>query len=177
MASFLKESDLKKYSLSTASIIEAKTHITKYKFEAVKTIFLSHSHEDRELAEGLVNLLAGVGIKLYVDWQDSSLPRVTNRRTAEEIKKKIQDLDFFLILATNRALKSRWVPWETGVADQCKTPARMAIIPVVDNSGIFEKNEYLQLYNRLEIDYKGALLLYEIGSSYSSKELKEWIKA
>lgn len=174
--SFLKESDLRGYAQSTQKIQEAKTYIVKATYEASKTIFLSHSHKDKDLAQGLVNYLAGLGIKLYVDWQDSGMPRITDRKTAENIKKKISDLSYFLVLATPNALSSRWVPWEIGVADQAKASEKIAVIPVVDQFGKFEGNEYLQLYNRVEADNFGKLLVFEKSQTYSSNDIRAWFK-
>lgn len=174
--SYLKESDLRGYAQSAQKIQEARTYIVKAAYEASKTVFLSHSHKDKDLAQGLVNYLAGLGIKLYVDWQDSGMPRITDRKTAENIKKKISDLSYFLILATPNALNSRWVPWEIGVADQVKAQEKIAVIPVVDQSGKFEGNEYLQLYNRVEADNFGKMLVFEKSQTYSSDDIKAWLK-
>jgi len=172
--SYLKESDLRSYAQSVQKIQEARTYILKASYEASKTIFLSHSHKDKDLAQGLVNYLASLGIKLYVDWQDSGMPRITDRKTAENIKQRIRDLDFFLILATQNALASRWVPWEIGVADQLKTINNIAVIPVEDPAGRFDGNEYLQLYNRIQIE-DGKLVWFEVGYQYIKKNLNEWL--
>jgi len=174
--SYLKESDLRGYAQSTQKIQEAKTYIVKAAYEASKTVFLSHSHKDKDLAQGLVNYLASLGIKLYVDWQDSGMSRMTDRKTAENIKQRIRDLNFFLILATQNALFSRWVPWEIGVADQLKTIDKIAIIPVEDPTGRFDGNEYLQLYNRIQIE-DGKLFWFEVGYQYIKKNLNEWLGA
>jgi len=114
---------------------------------------------------------------VYVDWQDSDMPKATNRETAEKIKKQIAKNEFFLVLATNNALSSRWVPWEIGVADQVKANHdKMGIIPVVDDSGQFKGNEYLQLYKRITLDeiFKNRIKLYE-ANSHQSKEVKDWL--
>jgi len=117
---------------------------------AAATIFLSHSHKDRAKAEGFIYYLASLGIKVYVDWNDSDMPRLTNKETAEKIKVAIKTKALFMILATRNALESRWVPWEIGIADQCKGEQRILLIPVADSSGRFDGNEYLQLYKRVE---------------------------
>lgn len=114
------------------------------------TVFLSHSHHDRPLVEGLIAILDGIGIKIYVDWNDNSMPRVTNRETAEQIKGQIRQNTLFMILATERALGSKWVPWEVGIGDQVKGEEFILLIPVADPSGQFHGNEYLQLYNHLD---------------------------
>jgi hypothetical protein len=115
------------------------------------SIFLSHSHEDVDLVEGLIAYLAkSYKAKIYVDWKDSSMPERTSRVTADIIKGKIELCQLFMVLATNNAIKSRWVPWEIGVADSKKTPDNIFIIPVEDTSTSYQGSEYLQLYNRIE---------------------------
>ena len=173
--SFLKESNLKNYAISPERWEKVRTYIKVFSWLAKKTIFLSHSHKDKELAQGCVNLLAGLGIELYVDWQDSEMPRITDRTTAEKIKNRILELDYFLVLATENALHSRWVPWEIGIADKGKSLDKIAIIPVADRHGNFEGNEYLQIYNHLQVDQLNNILVYEIGKNYPSKDIKAWI--
>src|SRR4051812_15839850 len=82
------------------------------------TVFLSHSHKDREFVKGWIARLQREGVEIYVDWNDTALPSVTNRKTAEEIKRHIAQQQLFAVLATRNAMESKWVPWEIGVADQ-----------------------------------------------------------
>jgi hypothetical protein len=173
---YLSEIDLKNYANDIGMSLGSRGYILKESAAANKTIFLSHSHKDKALVEGLINYLATFGIKLYVDWQDSEMPRVTDRKTAENIKQRIRNLDFFLVLATQNALASRWVPWEAGVADQFKSTAKIAVIPVADPAGRFDGNEYLQLYNRILFE-NGKLCVYEVGYQYQKKNLNEWLSA
>lgn len=145
--SFITETKLRSYQ----ELSESKLYKFSSKTGAFLTVFLSHSHKDRDLVLSLIEVLARFKIKVYVDWQDSTMPRVTNRITAEGIKKRISALDVFLVLATNNAMNSKWVPWEIGIADNLKELETIAIIPVVDSSGVFTGNEYLQLYPRVDI--------------------------
>jgi len=82
------------------------------------SIFLSHSHLDKKIVLGWIRDLAALGVDMYVDWNDSSMPRETNRETADKIKQRIDDVDLFVVLATNAALESKWVSWEIGIADK-----------------------------------------------------------
>lgn len=150
-------SQLRNSSTNFSNIIRAKEATAS----AAATIFLSHSHKDRTLAEGLVYHLASLGIKVYVDWNDSDMPRETNRETAAKIKSTINDNGMFMVLATRNALESKWVPWEIGVADKTKGEARVLIIPVADPSGNFSGNEYLQLYRRVVIADNGEDGVFE----------------
>ena len=38
------------------------------------TIFLSHSHKDKNLVEGLIVYFETLGITIYVDWNDTQMP-------------------------------------------------------------------------------------------------------
>lgn len=49
------------------------------------------------------------------------------------------------------ARKSKWVPWELGFADEAKGMNNVAILPVADSSGNWEGNEYMGLYQTIEI--------------------------
>lgn len=84
------------------------------------------------------------------------MPRVTNRETADRIKRQIEANDLFVVLATRNAIESKWVPWEVGIADQMKPEIRVSVIPVADPSGRYEGAEYLQLYRRILTTDKGG---------------------
>jgi hypothetical protein len=164
-------SQLRNSSTNFSNIIRAKEATAA----AAATIFLSHSHKDRTQAEGLVYYLASLGIKVYVDWNDSDMPRITNRDTAEKIKGEIKTKGLFMILATRNALESRWVPWEVGIADQCKGDQRMLLIPVADYSGRFDGNEYLQLYQHVETTAAGGYGVFAPGQT-SGSTLEHFIR-
>ena len=116
-----------------------------------QTAFLSHSHKDYELVRRVQAFLRDNGWNVYVDWQDESMPTSTNRETAKKIKDKILKLDWFLFLATQNSMVSRWCPWEIGYADGVKQISRIIVIPTTDQSGKSHGNEYLDLYRRIEI--------------------------
>ncbi|TGL62027.1 toll/interleukin-1 receptor domain-containing protein [Leptospira sarikeiensis] len=138
------------------------------------TIFLSHSHEDNNLVEGLILYLAQFGLNIYVDWKDSAMPKETNKTTASTIKTKIKDLDMFWVLATKNAINSKWVPWEIGIADVLKG-GNVFIIPVSDANGKFHGNEYLQLYERIELANSGVLASFQ-PNKYQGHTITEILK-
>jgi len=148
--------------------------------EARITVFLSHSHKDKNLVKGLIELLAEQGIYIYVDWNDSSMPRITSGETARKIKRKIKELQLFFFLATENGLNSKWCPWELGVADSFKRWEDILIIPVADPSGKFKGNEYLQIYRHLELTWDGKVYVvdpdfHKTGISYLSEStVKEY---
>lgn len=129
-------------------------------------VFLSHSHEDRDLVIGLINIWIEDGLNVYVDWQDTTMPPTTNRETAEKIKDNIASNDLLVVLATKNALTSLWVPWEIGVADQVKGPERVYIVPIVNANEVATGREYFDLYGRMELDRHGRLEIIKAGFKF-----------
>ncbi len=123
----------------------------KYSWESEATVFLSHSHKDRELIEPTIAFLRSHGVKVYVDWLDEGMPDVVSGETAKKIKEKIQQQKKFLVLVTESSKDSRWVPWELGYADSKKGMEHIAAFPVAESTGNFQHNEYLEIYPRVEL--------------------------
>jgi hypothetical protein len=83
-----------------------------------------------------------------------------------------------MILATRNALASKWVPCETGVADQCKRFKTIVVIPVNDSAGNFVGTEYLRLYRRMTSDDGGQIGIFPPGTNQSilvEEHLREFI--
>lgn len=129
-----------------------------------KTAFLCHSHKDQQLVKGLVTLLADSGWQVYVDWADSSMPDTPNRQTAANIKSRIESHYFFLFLATENSMNSRWCPWEIGYADGKKPIDQILIIPTKDGNKT-HGNEYLQLYRRIDLSNLNKLGAWQPGDN------------
>lgn len=126
------------------------------------TAFLSHSHQDAPLALGLQEMLKRQGWDVYIDWQDQTMPATPDVETAFNIKVAIVQTDWFLFLATQNSMASRWCPWEIGFADGKKNHNRIAIIPTSDSQGRFYGNEYLSLYNKIDVPSNGlGLALFD----------------
>ena len=125
-----------------------------------QTAFLSHSHKDQELAKGVQGFLQAHGWRVYIDWEDTSMPTKPNRETAQKIKDKIIRLDWFLYLATANSASSRWCPWEIGYADGVKDIDKIAIIPTRDSFGNNHGNEYLDLYRHVDVANGGGYGLF-----------------
>lgn len=132
------------------------------KTTATTSIFLSHSHYDRAIIEESKIFFENLGVSIYVDWADETMPERTNRVTANKIKNQIISIDDkFVLLATNNALASKWCNWEVGIADPFKLPKnKMALLPIAENDGSWLGNEYLQLYPRIEKDILGNYYIY-----------------
>ncbi|SUB63601.1 Uncharacterised protein [Plesiomonas shigelloides] len=140
-------------TLRSAASRSRQTFVTKSLNEAMakkqQTAFLCHSHKDQELAKGLQNLLNENGWEVYIDWLDEELPSSPDKETAEKIKLKITQTDWFLFLATPNSTASRWCPWEIGYADSVQSYEKILMIPTVDDNGRWHGNEYLQLYKSI----------------------------
>lgn len=135
------------------SLVEART-------QGLQTVFLCHSHDDEVLVKGLMALLEESGWRVYVDWADASMPEAPTRETAARIKRKILDLDFFLFLATDNSMTSRWCPWEIGYADGKKQIERILLLPTSDGLQTYG-SEYLQLYRRIDMSTVDKLGVWE----------------
>ncbi len=137
------------------------------------TAFLCHSHKDGQLAEGLQVYLAENGWDVYIDWKDNTMPSEPDRETAETIKRKIANLDWFLFLATPNSTVSRWCPWEIGYADKQKQHKQIVLIRTGE-AGNWYGNEYLQLYR--EITYfsnKTGLAIFPAGENSPGTPLEK----
>jgi len=122
------------------------------KSTATTSIFLSHSHLDKSVVEEAKIFFENLGISIYVDWADQTMPESTNGTTANRIKNQIiSGNDKFVLLATNNGVASKWCNWEVGIADPHKlNPKKMALLPLSDNSGTWAGTEYFQIYPRIE---------------------------
>jgi hypothetical protein len=76
---YITESMLERYAYDSSMLEKASIYIQKSAIVGVKTIFLSHSHKDETLVKGFISYLATLGIKIYVDWQDSDMPTYNGR--------------------------------------------------------------------------------------------------
>ena len=159
----------KRENMVNSALNESRTYLGT-------TIFLSHSHHDAELVKDIVALLKSVGISVYVDWMDDSMPTKTCGSTAEKIKQKIRENQKFIFLATNAALESKWCNWEIGVGDIIKHSSNnMAIWAVKEDNTEWEGNEYLQLYPSVRL-VNGEITVVHAGCEYTGDSLTTWIQ-
>lgn len=132
--------------------------------QGLKTVFLCHSHFDEQLVKGLLVVLQDAGWRVYVDWADTSMPDTPDQVTATRIKQKIVEHDLFLFLATANSMTSRWCPWEIGYADGKKQIDQILILPTTDGA-ITHGNEYLELYQQIELSNMGKIGVWQPGQS------------
>lgn len=154
MSFFITRSQLKNYqngvSLANESVLPLQAKATALNsYEAEVTLFLSHSHKDRDLIDPALAFLRSHGVKIYVDWMDEGMPDVVSGETAKILKQRIQQQRKFLVLVTENSKDSRWVPWELGYADPTKGMDHIAAFPVAETVD-FIHNEYLKIYPKIQ---------------------------
>lgn len=146
---------------------------------AYKTsVFLSHSHLDKDIVTQAVAFFRTLGVNVYVDWMDKTMPEETSGETATLIKSKILANDKFIFLATNTAIVSKWCNWEIGFGDSHKLAAnKMAIFPLADSNHKWDGNEYLQIYPRIESGYTNSneYWVWQPGGSGNVEQLSNWL--
>ncbi len=157
------------------TLFEAKQE-TKINSEV--TVFLSHSHDDLNNGDldKIIVLLRRTGVNVYIDSKDASLPPFTNANTAKKIKEQIKLNRKFILVATNRAIDSKWCNWELGFGDAHKYIEHIALIPLADNASTWNGSEYLKIYPRIEessITPNSFNVYYPDGSIIS---LLNWLK-
>ncbi|MBI5541247.1 MAG: toll/interleukin-1 receptor domain-containing protein [Bacteroidia bacterium] len=146
---------------------------------AVVSVFLSHSHDDLEKidVEKTIVLLRKVGVRVYIDSNDSSLPPFTSAETAKKIKEQIKLNNKFILVATNKAINSKWCNWELGFGDAQKYINHIALIPIADNSASWNGSEYLRIYPRIEESEYTAEHIKIIFPDKTEKSLLDWLKS
>jgi hypothetical protein len=158
------------------SINEAKL---ENKASATTTIFLSHSHDD--LANGdldkVIVALRSVGVRVYIDSQDASMPPFTNAETAHRIKQAIKNNKKFVLLATNRAVNSKWCNWELGYGDAHKYDQHIALLPLADQAATWQGSEYLRIYPRIEESTVNPGNYVVIFPNDHTITLSQWLKS
>jgi len=141
------------------------------------SIFLSHSHTDKDVVEQAVSFFRNFGITVYVDWADKTMPESPNGETAKKIKDQIILNDKFVLLGTNAAIASKWCNWEVGIGDTYKlSNKKIAILPLADNSGTWNGNEYLQIYPRIEQGNTNKSDYFVWYPDGTIENITEWLK-
>ena len=141
-----------------------------------KYVFLSHSHQDTGFVGDAKKFFALFGVDLYVDWLDPEMPKLTNPETAAKLKTKIDKCHRFVVLASNNAGSSKWVPWELGYADSVKTMKNIAIFGIADNNGGWAGNEYIGIYPRISKSESGMPRVFSAGSNTNGILLADWME-
>lgn len=170
---YITESALRSYGMVSEHV--AKASRAEVRTATTPSVFLSHSHKDDALVRGAVMFLAGQGVTVYVDWLDNDMPEKTSPETALRIQNAIIVNTKFVLLATERSVLSRWVPWELGFADGKGKQRHMAIFPIKPDFGVIG-SEYLGLYARIELGEGGTAQVLRPGEDRGPL-LRDWLRS
>lgn len=160
--------------------------------EKKTTIFISHKHDDLEELKGIIGFLEKkYKVKVYIDSQDMSMPKMTSGETARRIKERIKTCEKFILLATDGAIESKWCNWELGFGDAQKYDSKsIALFPLKDKGtydSVYKGNEYMEIYPH--IVYRGGndknssgekipdgyYVRYKEKGKYYLKPLEKWL--
>ncbi len=139
-------------SFRTTNLNEAQKPIMEsYQFaQATITVFISHKHDELEDLKGIIGFLEkNNNVKAYIDSRDPSMPEVTSGYTAARIKSRITKCNKFILLATDRAIESKWCNWELGFGDAKKYKEHIALFPMKQKGALdstYKGNEYMSNY-------------------------------
>ena len=123
---------------------------SQYGVRRKTTVFISHSHDDLNDLQGILGFLEqNYDVKVYIDSQDPTMPQITSEQTALNLKQRIEQCDKFILLATNKAIASKWCNWELGYGDAQKYKKHIALFPIkpkgIDDTG-YKGAEYMTIY-------------------------------
>lgn len=171
---YITESKLRSFStiaLANERPISTRS-VTLAGFEI--TVFLSHSHEDRHLINPAIGFLEQLGVRIYVDWLDSEMPKEISGDTAKKLKSKIEQHKKFIMLASSNAKDSKWIPWELGYADRTKGIRNIAVLPISQGEWNFDGTEYVRIYPIIK-EYEGQYVV-SCDEPNMWKDVKDWLQ-
>src|SRR5690348_4955971 len=104
MAIYISETTLKSHVAAEHTIRAANESLLARSAASKRTgVFLSHSHEDKDLLLPAVRFLQSQGVDIFVDWLDQAMPKDVSGETARILRNKIQEYSKFLVLVTENS--------------------------------------------------------------------------
>lgn len=181
MANYISKEYLDKFISTdtrfTALFSESRSARSQGKPAYGKSVFLSHKHHETTILQQAIALLKGLGVQVYVDWQDDGMPSTTSGNTAKRIKDKITQMDKFILLATEAAIASKWCNWELGFGDAKKYPNNIAVMPILNTpTSSWSGQEYLQIYPIITSEYLYTKGDYYVEFQGNKIKLSDWLR-
>ena len=167
MKNIFEKGEFSGYQIDSLNEAVGTIRTSYYTFAEKKTtIFISHKHDDLEELKGIIGFLEKMfKVKVYIDSQDMSMPKMTSGETARRIKERIKTCEKFILLATDGAIESKWCNWELGFGDAQKYDSKsIALFPLKDKGtydSSYKGNEYMEIYPH--IVYRGGNDEYSSG--------------
>jgi hypothetical protein len=115
-----------------------------------KQVFLSYRRKDKNYVKPIVDLLKSLGVKVYIDYLDDSLPDKPSDETVVILRNKIKKSDKFILMATPNSKESNWIPWELGLGDGFLNYKNVAILPITTYSDYWGEREYFSIYGYIK---------------------------
>lgn len=150
MGRIFEQGDFQPYS--QIRLDEARSSIIQFsQYGSQKTtVFISHKHDELDDLKGVLGFLqTKYNVKVYIDSQDSSMPKTIDAQTAKNLKDRIKRCNKFIFLATNGAVESKWCNWELGFGDAQKFKDHIAVLPMKPKGSYdssYRGAEYLSIY-------------------------------
>ena len=146
----LTENQLRSLTPTADVLSEAHQQVRYFSVGQRASVFLSHKHDEISYLKRVAYILERLHTSLYVDWLDSSMPKITSGDTGAKIKQRIKKYDKFILVASDGAIDSKWCNWELGYGDAQKFETGKG-------------SEYMQIYPTIQY--------FDGTESYSNKEL------
>ena len=103
------------------SIQLAESRRIEYSKNNKITVFISHKHDELNDLAALIDFLeTRYNVESHIASEDAKMPQTPNEETAKQIKYTIKSCNKFLLLATDKAIQSKWRNWELGFGDAQK---------------------------------------------------------
>ena len=92
MKNIFEKGEFSGYQIDSLNEAAGTIKTSYYAFAEKKTtIFISHKHDDLEELKGIIGFLEKkYNVKVYIDSQDISMPKMTSGETARRIKERIK---------------------------------------------------------------------------------------
>jgi len=136
--------------LSCRSFEKAFSVNENLKSQADKQVFLSYRRKDKNYVKPVVDLLKRLGVNIYIDYLDDTLPDKPNNETASILREKIKTSDKFILMSTPNSKESNWIPWELGLGDGHIDYPNVAILPLLNDSSYWSEREYYSIYGYIK---------------------------
>lgn len=145
--SFVEREALEKRVLAEKASTLSRTTPSSQKYD----VFLCHSSIDKNVVNGIVAILKGAGLTVYVDWivDYGSTSNGISASNARMLKTRMNSSKYMVYVHTPNASASKWCPWEVGFFDKSAKPIYLALVSRGTSS--ITGQEYLDQYDRLTL--------------------------
>lgn len=109
--------------------------------QGIQCVFISHQKNDSNAAKKIADYLLKAGINVYFDEYDNTLDLTNPYSVVSAIKKGLNHSTHLLVILSENALRSKWIPWEVGYAYDSKKIISLKLKDIASK----ELPEYLRI--------------------------------